>query len=165
MKTLSTDLQGLYLRQLNELLAAESKYEKAFKKLALMAGTEELKSALVSASTEIQQQIDRINQCLDLLKKNATPDINGMDQYLLDTVKQIKGASKPSILKDINILRYTQHIFLAKVIAYQNLRLMADTLKQDQAQLLLGQCANENQNNYAYLLQISGNIIYPQHLK
>ncbi|SMC88978.1 DUF892 family protein [Pedobacter africanus] len=162
MKPVNTDLQGLYLQQLTRLLESEKKYAKSFEKLAPLSYTEELRSALVSASTELQQHIERIEQCQQLLKSKESAQISAIDKCLLDILKQIKSTTKSSLLKDINILQICQHIFTAKVTVYQNLKLMAEVLKQDHAALLLGQSANDNQNNYAYLVQISGNIIYPQ---
>lgn len=165
MALVSTDVQGLYLQQLHQLLAAEKKYLNAFKKLATAADTAELKSALASASTEVRQQIERISQCLDLLKSKAIPGINGIDQHLLDTVGQFKATGKPSVFRDIELLLLSQQIFMNKVIAYQNLTLMAGIVQQDHAARLLEQCAKDNQNNYSYLVQISGNIIYPEAIK
>ncbi|KEQ28173.1 hypothetical protein N180_00615 [Pedobacter antarcticus 4BY] len=59
-------------------------------------------------------------------------------------------------------MEYGQLIFQLKVSAYQSLHLMALTLQQDEDAILLEQCSKDNQNSNSYLLQISGNIIYPE---
>lgn len=163
MNSGSTDLYNLYLQQLSGLLTEEKKYGKILEKLASSAATEELKRALALPINDLQQQKERIEQCLVVLKGKATAaTISAANSPLLERIKLNKVSGKPSVFKDIKILHNSQQIFLTKVIAYQNLQLMAGALEQDHAVLLLEQSANDNQNNYSHLLQISGNIIYPE---
>lgn len=162
MKPVPTDLAELYLRQLNGFISSEKKYGKVIEKLAAATVTDELKRALALTSADLPQQKERIEQCLALLNRKANAASSKTDLPFLEHIKQNKVMAKPSVLNDIKILHTSQQIFQTKVIAYQNLQLMASVLKQEHAVLLLEQSTNDNQNNYGHLVQISGNIIYPE---
>lgn len=162
MKPVPTDLAELYLQQLNGFLTSEKKYGKVIEKLATVAATDELKRALALTSADLPQQKERIEQCLALLNRKATAATGKTDPPFLEHITLNKVTAKPSVLNDIKILHTSQQIFQTKVIAYQNLQLMASVLEQEHAVLLLEQSTNDNQNNYGHLVQISANIIYPE---
>lgn len=157
-----TDLADLYLQQLSGLLRSEKKYGKLIEKLAAAAATDELKRALALALADLPQQKERIEQCLALLNRKTTAATGKTDPPFLEHIKLNKVTAKPSVFNDIKILHTSEHMFQTKVIAYQNLQFMAGVLAQEHAVLLLEQSTNDNQNNYGHLVQISGNIIYPE---
>ncbi|MEQ7802204.1 DUF892 family protein [Pedobacter sp. ASV1-7] len=163
MKPVLTDLAELYLQQLKGFLSSEKKYGKVIEKLTAAVVTDELKRALALTSADLPQQKERIKQCLALLNRKATAAAAGKtDLPFLEHIKLNKVTAKPSVLNDIKILHISEQIFQTKVIAYQNLQLMASVLEQEHAVLLLEQSTNDNQNNYGHLVQISANIIYPE---
>lgn len=156
-------LQDLYQQQLHQLLTAERKYLKLFSKLAASVVTRELKTALSPDKTELPQHIERLKECLAFFKPSKASDaIDQADLYLLNAAAQAcKKTKTPPLLKEINALRCSQQIFMLKVTAYQNLQQMAEVLEQSLAAELLEQSAKDNQNNYGHLVQLAGNIIYP----
>lgn len=152
-----------YHKRLSGLLAAENKYRKVFQKLASVASTEELKSAIIPEKTEAEQHIARLKQCLQLADLKAERLIDELDAALISLVEAtLKEKKMDAISMDIQILQRAVAVFNSKKASYEILHKMAVALQQDLAAQLLEQCAKDNQNNYAYLLQIAANIIYPK---
>ena len=159
----SIDLYELYIQQLSQLLDTEKKISKSFAKLSLKADTEELRSALSTAAKDSEQHIDRISQCLKLNQAKASKGANEWNEFLLTAIgKATKASPKPSIHQDIEILRSCQYVFMANSVAFQNAHQISKLLEQEAAAMLMEQSAKDYQNNYAYLVQVAGNIIYPK---
>ncbi|SDL40551.1 DUF892 family protein [Pedobacter antarcticus] len=163
MNETTLNLSAVYSQRLAALMDREKKYLKCFRDMSAAAFTDELKTALSPSSTEMDQHIERLKQCMTRQKiKGANTNDILTDTLLKLCADLIKPKKKSSRARDIDILEYGQLIFQLKVSAYQSLHLMALTLQQDEDAILLEQCSKDNQNSNSYLLQISGNIIYPE---
>lgn len=166
MKESPQNLPAVYSRRLAALMAAEKKYLKCFLRLSAAAFTDELKTGLSPSSTEMDQHIERLKQCMARQKIKASSANDSLTDTLLKLVSDLlKPRKNPSRDRDIEILEYSQTILQLKVSGYQSLYLMAVALAQNEDAVLLEQCSKDNQNSHSYLLQISGNIIYPESLK
>lgn len=166
MKESPLNLSAIYSQRLAASMAAEKKYLKSFLRLSAGAFTDELKTGLSPSSTEMDQHIERLKQCVASQKIKATSTNDSVTDTLLKLVADLlKPRKNPSRERDIDILKYSQIILQLKVSDYQSLYLMAVALQQNEDANLLEQCAKDNQNSYSYLLQISGNIIYPEYMK
>lgn len=157
------NLSTVYIQQLTTLMAAEKKYLKCFLRMSAAAFTDELKTALSPSSTEMDQHIERLKQCIATQKTKGTKTNDSLTNTLVKLVSDLlKPRIKPSRDRDFEILKYSQSILQLKVSGYQSLQLMAIALQQNQDAILLEQCSKDNQNSYSYLLQISANIVYPE---
>ena len=160
MNTVAKDLQDLYQQQLINLVAAEKQHIKSITKISKAVLTDELKTALNTEITDIQQHLERLQLSKKTLKNKPTLKAEATN-LLTQAVEDYPKTRNPSLPLDIRVVRYLQDTFMLKITAYQQLRLIATALGQNRAAELLEQSASDNQNNYAYLQQISANIIYP----
>lgn len=160
MNTSAKDLQDLYQQQLISLVAAEKRHIKSIAKISKTILTDKLKTALNTEVTDIHQHLERLQLCKKTLKNKSTLKAE-MAYLLTQAVENYPKKGKPSLLLDLRVMRYMQDAFMQKVAAYQQLQLMANVIGDERSAQLLEQSANDNQNSYAYLQQVSANIIYP----
>jgi hypothetical protein len=81
---------------------------------------------------------------------------------LKELKKIVASKSKPSLLKDVQILTVLKSVYAFKSAAYSSLQVIAEKLQLEQPALLLEQSLEDSGNNMAYLIQIERNVIYPQ---
>lgn len=163
MDATTIDLEVAYNQQLSEMLTAEKKYNKYFERLATAAYTEELRSGLAPASNEFPEHLERLKQCVAIQKIKPAKEITELNDVILKQVDQaLKSSKKKSFTRDIQILHTAKILLQVKIAVYQTIHQMAVALEKETEAVLMEQCAKDNQNAYAYLLQISANIIYPQ---
>lgn len=163
MKSNSSKFEQLYDQELALLLTVEKKYLKYFEKLSAAAYTDELKTGLSISSTGLDQHLKRLKECSGKIKILNSLIVKPVDEALLKTAAGLlQSRKKPSITKDMEILNCSQTVLQVKISNYQVLQLMGAALGREHDVILMEQCVRDNQNNYSYLLQISGNIIYPE---
>lgn len=162
IKTQELTLNHIYHQELAELLRREKKFAKFFLKLGDKSQVKELKTALSPEQTDIQQLIERLKQGVSLHKQKGKIINQQFDDATLNCGTSILKLKTADIFTDIRILHYTQQIFIFRIGAYQILCDLAKALQQDQALVLLEQSLKDIQNHYGYLIQISGNVVYPQ---
>lgn len=158
------NLMEIYILQLAEQLAAEEKYIKATAKVPAAVITDELRSAVSPAATEIENHVSRLSRAGKScgLKKKA--QLTALDKEMLHLLKTVlKGPQ--SMLKDARTLDALRSLYLLKVARYDALWQMAVAVGQTEYAPLLEQSAKDNQNTVAYLNQIAQNIVYPAALK
>lgn len=162
MKTPPLNLSEIFHTTVTELCAAEKKYLKVYEQLARAAMTPEISAALSPERTDLEQHASRLTLILEQEKLKASRIINPVHEQLIEMSKDKSGFVKQkSLMKDIQILHWAKLITKVKINDYESLHSAALVLKLDKAEILLEQCAKDEANTYAYLLQIGRNIIYP----
>ena len=163
MKTPPISLKEITCAMISELFASEKKYLTLFKQLAEASHTEELRTAVAPESTELESQISRLLLLLEQLKLKQSRVSSPVDEELIIAAKNAIGFKKQtSLLKDIQILQIAKLIYNSKIAYYSSLQLLLLQLEMAQGSALMEQSCTENRNNFAYLIQIEQNIIYPQ---
>ena len=163
MEANTFNLEEVYNQQLSEMLTAEKKYNKYFERLAKAAYTEELRSGLSPASNEFPQHLERIKQCMAIQKIKASTTTTELNEVILKQVDQaIKSGKEKTIKRDIQLLQVSKIMLQVKIAVYQTIHQIAVALGNEIAAVMMEECYKDNQNAYAYLMQISANIIYPQ---
>ena len=166
MEANTFNLEEVYNQQLSEMLTAEKKYSKYFDRLSAAAFTQELKSALSPANNEFPEHLERLKQCMAIQKIKPAKNINQLNEVILKQSDMARKSGKQmSVKRDIQILHASQVLLQVKIAVYQTIYQMAVALGKETAAVLMEQCCKDNQNAYAYLIQISANIIYPQSLR
>jgi ferritin-like metal-binding protein YciE len=161
MKTNELHLAEVFKSMLAEQLAAEKKYQKLFDKLPKLIHTDEMRLAISPGETDIETHISRLTSAMASLKQKATPALSGFDEETLKTLKAT-AVKTVSLHKDLQLLEIFKALYNFKVSRYDSLYRMAAVLGHEEHAMLLEQCSKDNQNTYAYLNQISQNVIYPE---
>jgi ferritin-like metal-binding protein YciE len=161
MKNVSPSLTDVFKTMLAEQLAAEKKYQKLFDKLPKLIHTDEIRLAISPGETDIESHISRLTRTMQAMKYKTAPALPGLEEELQKTLKSAAGKGA-SLLKDLQMLEVLKPIYILKVARYDSLYRMSATLELEEYALLLEQCSKDNQNTYAYLNQISQNVIYPE---
>lgn len=142
MNTAAKDLQDLYQQQLINLVAAEKQHIKSITEISKAVLTDELKTALNTEITDIQQHLERLQLSKTTLKNKSTLKSEPV-HILTQAVEDYPKIRKPSLPLDIRVVRYLQDVFMLKIAAYQQLHLMATAIGQEQSAQLLEQSAND----------------------
>jgi ferritin-like metal-binding protein YciE len=161
MKNVSPQLTDVFKTMLAEQLAAEKKYHKFFDKLPKLIHTDEIRLAISPGETDIESHMSRLTRTLQSVKHKASSTLPVFEDELLKTLKSAAGKSA-SLLKDLQLLEILKTVYNLKVSRYDSLYRMAAALGLEEYAILLEQCSKDNQNTYAYLNQISQNVIYPE---
>lgn len=161
IKTDAVNLTENFKTMLSEQLAAEKKYSKFFEKLPKSIYTDEMRLAISPAETDIESHISRLTRAMASLKQKPQAASSGIDEEMLQNLKATAGKGT-SLGKDMELLEILKLIYTTKVSRYDSLYRIAAALGQEEYAMLLEQCSRDNQNTYAYLNQISQNVIYPE---
>lgn len=162
MKTLPLNLEELFRSKITELHATEKKLSKGFESLCLASQTDELRSALSPERSEQLTHVSRLALILQSLKLKASRDRDSLSEELLQQLSEVTGYKKQkNVFKDIQILHCLKTIYSIKIARYSSLQLISENIEMKPASALLAQSLEDSRNNFAYLIQIEQNIIYP----
>lgn len=154
-------LKEIYLQKLGILYAAEKKYAMLDKGLCKATKIDELKQIFVSSDTPAKDRIERLGLILKSHKAKPSLVMNDVDQIMLDRSTQItRHKGKIEVETELKLIEYATVILQIKIGAYDQVLQMAKVLENDLDTSLLDQSSKELKNNYNYLLQVSGNIVY-----
>ncbi|MET1054157.1 MAG: DUF892 family protein [Pedobacter sp.] len=162
MKNSVPNLTETFKTMLSEQLAAEKKYFKILDKLTKAVYTDELQLAISPGETDIESHISRLSRAMAAVKQKAQVASSAIDEELLNTLKTAAAGKTTSLAKDLTLLEIFKLIYTLKVCRYDSLYRMAAVLGHEEYAMLLEQCSKDNQNTYAYLNQISQNVVYPE---
>ena len=162
MKTNELNLAEVFKFMLAEQLAAEKKYQKFFDKLPKLIYTDEMRLAISPGETDIESHISRLSRAMETLQQKTTSNLADPDQKFLESLKTVSAGKTVSLYKDIQLLEIFKALYNFKVSRYDSLYRMAAVLGHEEYAMLLEQCSKDNQNTYAYLNQVSQNVIYPE---
>ncbi|MES2454821.1 MAG: DUF892 family protein [Bacteroidota bacterium] len=166
MKTPPLNLEELFRSQITELHATEKKLLKSFESLSAATQTDELRSALSAERSAQADHVSRLALVLQSLKMKATRDSDTISEELLKQVSEVTGYKKQQdLFKDVQILHCLKAVYSIKIARYSSLQLIAANLEMKHPAILLAQSLEESKNNFAYLIQIEQNIIYPAAIK
>ena len=162
MKTPPLNLEELFRSQITELYATEKKLIKGFKSLYASSQTDELKSASSPDRSEQLTHVSRLAMILQSLKLKASRASDTVSEALLQQLPEVTGYKKQKdVFKDIQILHCLKTIYSIKITRYSSLQLIAENIDKKPMATLLAQSLEDSRNNFAYLIQIEQNIIYP----
>jgi ferritin-like metal-binding protein YciE len=162
MKTPPLNLEELFRSQITELHATEKKLVKGFESLWTSSLTDELRSALSPERSDQLTHVERLAMILQSLKLKASRDSDTLSEVLLQQLSEVTGYKKQKdLFKDIQILHCLKNIYSIKIARYSSLQLIAEIIDMKPTAALLAQSLQDSRNNFAYLIQIEQNIIYP----
>lgn len=161
MKKSNYSLEELFATGIQELYDAEKEYLNYFLKLSASASFDELNSSLSPERSEQASHVSRL-ETISIENKVNTESDSITAAIIKQLNKLAADKKKPSLIKDIQILKLLKQIYGAKIASYSSLNLIAENLQLEQAATLLEQSLEDSRNNMAYLIQIERNIIYPQ---
>jgi ferritin-like metal-binding protein YciE len=162
MKTPPLNLEELFRSQITELHATEKKLIKGFESLYASSQTDELKSASSPERSEQLTHVSRLAMILQSLKLKASRASDTVSEALLQQLPEVTGYKKQKdVFKDIQILHCLKTIYSIKIARYSSLQLIAENIDKKPMTTLLAQSLEDSRNNFAYLIQIEQNIIYP----
>jgi len=163
MKKANYNLEEIFAMRIQHLLETEKEYLNYFEKLSGTATIKELNASLSPERSEQSNHVSRLQLIVDTMESSSTANSDLLSTAILKELKKIVASkSKPSLLKDVQILTVLKSVYAFKSAAYSSLQVIAEKLQLEQPALLLEQSLEDSGNNMAYLIQIERNVIYPQ---
>jgi len=141
-----TDIQGLFVHELQDIYYAEQKLIEALGELARESTRQDLQQAFTSHRKETQGQVQRLEQVFQIVGMQPKAETCQGIEGLLKEKKTFttKESPTPDILDMFNI-GASQKVERYEITAYENLIMMAQQLNLSEAVPLLQQNLQEEQ--------------------
>jgi ferritin-like metal-binding protein YciE len=155
------DLKELYLVQLNKLHSAEKKFLPLYDRLKKAANTDELKKVFAPSETSVESHLERFAMLLKTHSVKPSTVIGDDVQFVLEqSAFVLKLKVRNPLEKEVSVIEFSALLYQVKISHYDQLLQMAKALGLEIDTSLLEQSIAENKNNYGYLMQLAGNIVY-----
>jgi ferritin-like metal-binding protein YciE len=155
------DLKELYLVQLNKLHSAEKKFLPLYDRLKKAANTDELKKVFAPSETSVESHLERLAMLLKTHRVKPSTVIGDDMQFVLEqSAFVLKLKVENPLEKEVSVIEFSALLYQVKISHYDQLLQMAKALELEIDTSLLEQSIAENRNNYGYLMQLAGNIVY-----
>ncbi len=152
------DLQDLFVHKLQDLYDAEQQGLKAMPQMADKIQTPELKQTFQQHAQESQQQVRRLEQIMQQLGvQPGGVTCEGMKGLIQEGQKLLKQNASPEVL-EAGLIAAQQAIEHYEIAGYGTARTYAKLLKNDQAEQLLGQTEQEEEQADQKLTQVAQDI-------
>ena len=137
------DLRDLLIHELEDLYDAEHRITKALPKLRKAAGSEELKDAFETHLQETEGQIERLEQCFELLGEDAKrKKCHGIIGLIEEGQEEMEEDANQAVL-DAALIGATQKVEHYEIAAYGTARTHAQLLGNDEVAALLEETLEE----------------------
>src|ERR1700754_4184237 len=154
-------LQELLVNELRDLLHAEKQLTKALPKMAEAARFDRLQELFEVHLAETEQQIERINECLDLMGETArAKPCKGM-QGLVEEGQEVmeEGAEKEDAAADLALIGAAQRVEHSEIAGYTPARNLASQLRHSAVVALLSKSLAEEENADQLLNQVARSLM------
>jgi ferritin-like metal-binding protein YciE len=156
-------LKELYLEQLNKLHSAEKKFLPLYVRLNKAANTDELKKVFAPSETSVEAHLERFAMLLKSHTVKPSVVIGDDVQFILEqSAPVLKLKVKDPMEKEVRLIEFSALLYQVTISRYDQLLQMAKALELEIDTSLLEQSSAENKNNYGYLMQLAGNVVYRQ---
>lgn len=155
----------LFIHELTDMLDAEQKLVEALGKQAEESSRPDLQKAFESHQQQTQKQVERLQQCFELLGEEAEEtECKGIAGIIAehDTFKQEEDPGED--LMDIFNAAAATKVESYEIAAYEGLINLAQQLEQSKVERLLNQNLKEEQQTLKKM-QAFGKKLKPQHLE
>jgi Mn-containing catalase len=154
-------LDELLIEELRDILHAEKQLTKALPKMALAARFDQLRELFEQHFAETQTQIERLNECFDLLGKTArAKPCRGM-AGLVEEGQEVmeEGEKKEDAAADLALIGAAQQVEHYEISGYTTARNLAQQLRQSAIVGLLSKSLAEEENADQLLNQVARSIM------
>lgn len=136
-------LRDLLIEELKDLYSAESQLVKALPKIAKAVSSEELTDAILAHLEETKEQLERLNQCFELLDtKPGRKKCKAMEGLLIEGGEVVAEDAEPMV-HDAAIIAAAQRVEHYEIAGYGCARTFAKILGEDAVAQLLQQTLDE----------------------
>lgn len=157
--TASSQLMKLFEDQLKDLYWAEKELTKALPKMIKNATSQDLIDALTGHLEETKNQVVRIEQVFESIKKTAQPKKCAAMEGLIKEGEEIMEACEKGSMCDAGIVFAGQKIEHYEIASYGTLRQFAETLGLEKAMTLLEKTLNEEKASDVKLTEVATRTI------
>ena len=157
----SLGLQQLLVNELRDLLHAEKQLTKALPQMAKAARFDRLQELFEIHLAETQEQIERINQCLEMMGETArAKPCKGM-QGLVEEGQEVieEGAEKEDVAADLALIGAAQRVEHYEISGYTTARNLASQLRHSAVAALLSKSLAEEENADQLLNQVARSLM------
>jgi Mn-containing catalase len=154
-------LQELLVEELRDLLHAEKQLTKALPEMAKAARFDQLRELFEIHLAETQQQVERINECFELMGETArAKPCKGM-QGLVEEGKEImaEGEEKEDAAADLALVGAAQRVEHYEISGYTTARNLASQLRHSAVVALLSKSLAEEENSDQLLNQVARSLM------
>jgi Mn-containing catalase len=154
-------LQELLVNELRDLLHAEKQLTKALPKMAEAARFDRLRELFEVHLAETEQQVERINECFDLMGETArAKPCKGM-QGLVEEGQEVmeEGAKKEDAAADLALIGAAQRVEHYEIAGYTTARNLASQLRHSAVVALLSKSLAEEENSDQLLNQVARSLM------
>jgi Mn-containing catalase len=154
-------LDALLIDELRDILHAEKQLTKALPKMAEAARFDQLRKLFESHLAETEAQIERLNECFDLLGKTArAKPCRGM-QGLVEEGDEVmeEGAKKDDAAADLALVGAAQRVEHYEISGYTTARNLAQQLRHSAIVSLLAKSLAEEENADQLLNQVARSLM------
>jgi Mn-containing catalase len=154
-------LGDLLIDELRDILHAEKQLTKALPKMAEAARFDQLRELFEQHLTETESQIERINECFELLgKAGRAKPCKGM-MGLVEEGQEImaEGAKKEDVAADLALIGAAQRVEHYEIAGYTTARNLAQQLRRSAIVSLLSKSLAEEENADQLLNQVARSLM------
>jgi Mn-containing catalase len=154
-------LGDLLIDQLRDILHAEKQLTKALPKMAEAARFDQLRELFEQHLTETEAQVERINECFELLGKSArAKPCKGMAGLVEEGQEVIaEGEDKEDAAADLALIGAAQRVEHYEIAGYSTARSLAQQLRHSQIVNLLSKSLAEEENADQLLNQVARSLM------
>ena len=156
-----TGLGDLLIDQLRDILHAEKQLTKALPKMAEAARFDQLRELFEQHLGETEAQVERINECFELLGKSArAKPCKGMAGLVEEGEEVIaEGEEKEDAAADLALIGAAQRVEHYEIAGYSTARSLAQQLRHSQIVNLLSKSLAEEENADQLLNQVARSLM------
>lgn len=154
-------LSDLLIDELRDILHAEKQLTKALPKMAEAARFDQLRELFEQHLIETEHQVERINQCFELLGKTArAKPCKGM-VGLIEERQEImaEGEEKEDAAADLDLIGAAQRVEHYEISAYTTAKNLAQQLRHSAVVALLSKSLAGEENSDQLLNQVSRSLM------
>jgi Mn-containing catalase len=154
-------LGDLLIDQLRDILHAEKQLTKALPKMAEAARFDQLRELFEQHLTETEAQVERINECFELLGKSArAKPCKGMAGLVEEGQEVIaESEDKEDAAADLALIGAAQRVEHYEIAGYSTARSLAQQLRHSQIVNLLSKSLAEEENADQLLNQVARSLM------
>jgi Mn-containing catalase len=154
-------LEEMLIDELRDILHAEKQLTKALPKMAEAARFDQLRELFEQHLSETEVQIERLNECFDLLGKTArAKPCRGM-QGLVEEGQEVMeaGEKKEDAAADLGLIGAAQRVEHYEISGYTTARNLAQQLRHSAVVALLSKSLAEEENADQLLNQVARSLM------
>jgi Mn-containing catalase len=147
--------------ELRDILHAEKQLTKALPKMAQAARFDQLRELFEQHLVETENQVERINECFDLLDKTArAKPCRGM-MGLIEEGQEVmaEGEEKEDAAADLALIGAAQRVEHYEISAYTTAKNLAQQLRHSAVVALLSKSLAEEENSDQLLNQVARSLM------